>query len=124
MLETRMDIVKQEISICARVEDMLTHHINVVKGTFLLNNHYAFILFDSDDDRSFISTTFSTLLDITPDTLDVSYAVELADGRNSETDTMLRGCTLGLLGHPFNIDLMPEELGSFDAIIGIDWLAN
>ncbi|GJZ66660.1 putative reverse transcriptase domain-containing protein [Tanacetum coccineum] len=97
---------------------------NVVKGTFLLNNHYAFILFDSGADRSFVSTTFSTLLDITPDTLDVSYAVELADGRISETNTVLRGCMLGLLGHPFNIDLMPVELGSFDAIIGMDWLAN
>ncbi|GKE46669.1 putative reverse transcriptase domain-containing protein, partial [Tanacetum coccineum] len=64
---------------------------NVVKGMFLLNNHYAFILFDSGADRSFTSTTFSTLLDITPDTLDVSYAVELADGRISETNTVLRG---------------------------------
>ncbi|GJX10825.1 putative reverse transcriptase domain-containing protein [Tanacetum coccineum] len=34
------------------------------------------------------------------------------------------GCTLGLLGHPFNIDLMPIELGSFDVIIGMDWLAK
>ncbi|GKC65753.1 reverse transcriptase domain-containing protein [Tanacetum coccineum] len=40
---------------------------NIVKGTFLLNNHYAFVLFDSGADRSFVSTTFSTLLDITPD---------------------------------------------------------
>nr|GEX35322.1 reverse transcriptase domain-containing protein [Tanacetum cinerariifolium] len=46
------------------------------------------------------------------------------DGRVSKTKTMLRGCTLGLLGHPFNIDLMPIELGSFDVIIGMDWLAN
>ncbi|GJW81771.1 putative reverse transcriptase domain-containing protein [Tanacetum coccineum] len=97
---------------------------NVIKGTFLLNNHYAFILFDSGVDRSFVSTKFSTLLDITPDTLDVSYAVELADRRIFETNTVLRGCMLGLLGHPFNIDLMPIELGSFEAIIGMDWLAN
>ncbi|GKC97273.1 reverse transcriptase domain-containing protein, partial [Tanacetum coccineum] len=97
---------------------------NVVKGTFLLNNHYAFILFDSGADRSFVSTTFSTLLDITLDTLDVSYIVELADGRISKTNIVLRGCTLGLLGHLFNIDLMPVELRSFDAIIGMDWLAN
>ncbi|GKA33605.1 putative reverse transcriptase domain-containing protein [Tanacetum coccineum] len=75
-------------------------------------------------DRSFVSTTFSTLLDITPNTLDVSYVVKLADGRISETNTILRGCTLGLLGHPFNIDLMPVELGSFDVIVGMDWLAN
>ncbi|GKA55103.1 putative reverse transcriptase domain-containing protein [Tanacetum coccineum] len=97
---------------------------NVVKGTFLLNNHYASMIFDSGADRSFMSTTFSTLLDITPDTLDVSYAVELSNGRISKTNTILRGCTLGLLGHPFNIDLMPVELGSFDVIIDMDWLAN
>ncbi|GJR48370.1 hypothetical protein Tco_1316473 [Tanacetum coccineum] len=52
---------------------------NVVKGIFLLNNHYAFIPFDSGANRSFVSTTFNMLLDITPDTLDVSYAVKLAD---------------------------------------------
>ncbi|GJY06724.1 putative reverse transcriptase domain-containing protein [Tanacetum coccineum] len=65
---------------------------NVITGTFLLKNHYAFILFDSGADRSFMSTTFSTLLDIIPDTLDVSYAVELADERTSKTNTILRGC--------------------------------
>ncbi|GJT09374.1 putative reverse transcriptase domain-containing protein, partial [Tanacetum coccineum] len=97
---------------------------NVVTGTFLLNNHYVYVLFDSGADRSFVSTTFSTLLDITPNTLDVSYVVELADGRISKTNTVLRGCTLELLGHPFNIDLMPVELGSFEVIIGMDWLAN
>ncbi|GKA79291.1 putative reverse transcriptase domain-containing protein [Tanacetum coccineum] len=97
---------------------------NVVTGTFLLNNHYVYVLFNSGADRSFVSTIFSTLLDITPDTLDVSYAVELADGRISETNIVLRGCTLGLLGHPFNIDQMPVKLRSFDVIIGMDWLAN
>ncbi|GKA40005.1 putative reverse transcriptase domain-containing protein [Tanacetum coccineum] len=66
----------------------------------------------------------STLLDIIPNTLDVSYSIELADERTSETNTVLRGCTLGLLGHPFNIDLMLIELGSFDIIIGMDWLAS
>ncbi|GJR96872.1 putative reverse transcriptase domain-containing protein [Tanacetum coccineum] len=94
--------------------------LNIVMGTFLINNHYASMLFDSGADRSFVLTTFSTLHDITPDTLDVSYAVELADKRISKTNTVLRGYTLGLLGHPFNIDLMPVELGSFDVIIGMD----
>ncbi|GJU09811.1 putative reverse transcriptase domain-containing protein [Tanacetum coccineum] len=96
----------------------------VVTGTFLLNNHYASVLFDSGADQSFVSTTFSTLLDIIPDTLDVSYIVELADRRIAETNTVLRGCTIRLLGHPFNIKLMPVELSSFNVIIGMDWLAN
>ncbi|GJX29769.1 putative reverse transcriptase domain-containing protein [Tanacetum coccineum] len=93
-------------------------------GTFLLNNCYASMLFDSGADRSFVSSTFSALLDVAPSTLDTSYAIELADGRISETNVVLRGCTLGLLGHPFDIDLMPVKLGSFDVIIGMDWLTK
>ncbi|GJY61766.1 putative reverse transcriptase domain-containing protein, partial [Tanacetum coccineum] len=97
---------------------------NHTGGTFLLNNRYASMLFDSGADRSFVSSTFSALLDVAPSTLDTSYAIELADGRISETNVILRGCMLGLLGHPFDIDLMPVELGSFDVIIGMDWLAK
>nr|GEW37413.1 putative reverse transcriptase domain-containing protein [Tanacetum cinerariifolium] len=82
------------------------------------------MLFDSGADRSFVSSTFRALLDVAPSTLDTSYAIELADGRNSETYVILRGCTLGLSGHSFDIDLMPVELGSFDVIIGMDWLAK
>ncbi|GKC31025.1 putative reverse transcriptase domain-containing protein, partial [Tanacetum coccineum] len=90
---------------------------NVVMDTFLLNNCYDSMLFDSGADRSFVSSTFSALLDVAPSTLDTSYAVELADGKFLETNVILRGCTLGLLGHPFDIDLIPVELGSFDVII-------
>ncbi|GJT85486.1 putative reverse transcriptase domain-containing protein [Tanacetum coccineum] len=93
---------------------------NVVTGTFLLNNCYASMLFDSGADRSFVSSTFSAFLDVAPSTLDTSYAVELADGRISKTNIVLRGCTLRLLGHPFDIDLIPIELGSFYVIIGDD----
>nr|GFB61977.1 putative reverse transcriptase domain-containing protein [Tanacetum cinerariifolium] len=97
---------------------------NVVTGTFLLNNRYASILFDTGADRSFVSTTFSTQINVTPSTLDHCYDVELANGKIIGLNTILRGCTLNLLNHPFNIDLMPVELGSFDAIIGMDWLAK
>ncbi|GJQ90412.1 putative reverse transcriptase domain-containing protein [Tanacetum coccineum] len=95
---------------------------NVVTGTFLLNNHYASILFDTGADRSFISTAFSSLISIAPTSLENCYDVELADGKLVKIDTIIRGCTLNFLDHPFNIDLMPVELGSFDVIIGMDWL--
>ncbi|GJY20789.1 putative reverse transcriptase domain-containing protein [Tanacetum coccineum] len=97
---------------------------NVVTGTFLLNNRCTSMLFDSRSDRSFVSTTFSSLIDVVPTALDVSYAVELAGGRVVGSNTILRGCTLNLLDHPFNIDLMPVELGSFNVIIGMDWLSK
>nr|GFC38203.1 reverse transcriptase domain-containing protein [Tanacetum cinerariifolium] len=51
-----------------------------------------------------------------------NYDVELADGKIVRVDTIIGGCTLNFLNHPFNIDLMPVELGSFDVIIGMDWL--
>ncbi|GJQ89648.1 putative reverse transcriptase domain-containing protein [Tanacetum coccineum] len=97
---------------------------NVFTGTFLLNNRYAYILFDSGTDKSFVSTTFSALIDIPPTALDVSYTIELADRRIAESDTIIRDCTLNLLDHSFNIDLMAVELGSFDVIIKMDWLSK
>ncbi|GKE97341.1 reverse transcriptase domain-containing protein, partial [Tanacetum coccineum] len=97
---------------------------NVVMGTFLLNNRYASILFNTGADRSFMSAAFSSQIDITPTVLDHYYDVELADGRIIGLNTILRGCTVNILNHPFNIDLMPVKLGNFDAIIGMDWLVK
>ncbi|GJS01136.1 putative reverse transcriptase domain-containing protein [Tanacetum coccineum] len=97
---------------------------NVVTGTFLLNDRYASILFDIGADRSFVSTTFSSLIDITPTTLDHYYDVELADRKIIGINTIIRGYTLNFFDHPFNINLMPIELGSFDVIVGMDWLAK
>ncbi|GJV06653.1 putative reverse transcriptase domain-containing protein [Tanacetum coccineum] len=97
---------------------------NVVTGTFLLNNRYVTILFDSGADKSFVDVRFSHLLDIKPAKLNTSYEVELADGKVVCTNTILKGCTLNLLDHLFDIDLMPIELGTFDVIIGMDWLVE
>nr|GEZ96927.1 putative reverse transcriptase domain-containing protein [Tanacetum cinerariifolium] len=95
---------------------------NVVTGTFLLNNCYARVLFDSGFDKSFMNINFSRLIDIEPVKVNYSYEVELADGRVVSTNTILRGCALNLVNHVFEIDLMPIELGTFDVIIVMDWL--
>ncbi|GJR99246.1 reverse transcriptase domain-containing protein [Tanacetum coccineum] len=97
---------------------------NVVNGTFLINNVYASVLFDTSAGRSFVSYAFSKYIDIPPTTLDTNYSVELADGKSLTTNTILRGCTLNLQNHLFKIDLLPIELGSFDVIVGMDWMAE
>ncbi|GJT98913.1 putative reverse transcriptase domain-containing protein [Tanacetum coccineum] len=61
----------------------------------------------------FVSTSFSSRIVITPTALDHDYNVELADGRIVGLNTIIRGCTLNFLNHPFNIDLMPVELGKY-----------
>ncbi|GKB71352.1 reverse transcriptase domain-containing protein, partial [Tanacetum coccineum] len=71
---------------------------NVVTGMFLLNQHLARVLFDSGADKSFVSISLASMLNI--------------------------GCTLTLLNQPFKIDLMPIKLGSFDVVIGMDWLSK
>ncbi|GJV62674.1 putative reverse transcriptase domain-containing protein [Tanacetum coccineum] len=78
--------VKQEEvgEVCGRayaIKDAEPKGLNVVTGTFLLNNRYASVLFDSGSDRSFVNTRFSSLLDIKPIKIKDSYEVELADGR-------------------------------------------
>ncbi|GKB30544.1 putative reverse transcriptase domain-containing protein [Tanacetum coccineum] len=97
---------------------------NVVTGTFLLNNRYASVLFDSGFDKSFVNTRFSHLIDINSDKLNASYEVELADGKVVSTNTVLRGCTLNLANHLFEIDLMPIQLGAFDVIVMMGWLSE
>nr|GEY87860.1 putative reverse transcriptase domain-containing protein [Tanacetum cinerariifolium] len=98
-------------------------NMNVVTGTFLLNDHYASVLFDSGAERSFMSIDFTLFIHISPVTLNTSYKVELADGKIVSTNTVLCGCTLALFSHMFKIDLLPTRLGSFDVIVGMDWLS-
>nr|GFA78528.1 putative reverse transcriptase domain-containing protein [Tanacetum cinerariifolium] len=66
-------------------------YANVVTGTFLLNNHCASILFDTGADKSFVSTAFSSLININPSTLDYNYDVKLADGQIIGVNTVIRG---------------------------------
>ncbi|GKB36783.1 putative reverse transcriptase domain-containing protein, partial [Tanacetum coccineum] len=96
---------------------------NVVTGMFLLNNRYASVLFDSGSDKSFVNTRFSHLIDINPDKLDVSYEVELADGKVKSKEKRLEDVSVirdfpevfpdDLSGLPpprqveFRIDLVP-----------------
>ncbi|GJS26720.1 putative reverse transcriptase domain-containing protein [Tanacetum coccineum] len=121
--------VKQEEAreVCGRayaIKDAEPQGPNVVTGTFPLNNRYAFVLFDSGSDRTFVDTRFSSMLDIDPVKIRASYEVELADGRVVSTNTVLKGCTLRLVNHIFEIDLMLIELGTFDVIISMDWLVK
>ncbi|GJY22343.1 putative reverse transcriptase domain-containing protein, partial [Tanacetum coccineum] len=75
----------------------------VITGMFLLNNHYASVLFDTGADRSFVSNVFSTLLNIILTALDVKYNIELANGKLIGADTIIRVSNV---------------------IVGMDWLSK
>ena len=97
---------------------------NVVTGTFLLNNLRVKVSFDSGTDMSFVSSKIYPLLRLTPTLLDTSYNIKLANGNLVNTCIVICGCTLNLLDHPFNINLMPIELRSFDVVVVMDWLCK
>ncbi|GJS14335.1 reverse transcriptase domain-containing protein [Tanacetum coccineum] len=97
---------------------------NVVTGTFSLNNHFVTVLFDSGADFSFISTEFAPLLNVKPSIVNPGYVIEVADGKKVEVDRIIRDCKLELGSSLFGINLIPLGHGSFDVIVGMDWLSQ
>ncbi|GJU04049.1 reverse transcriptase domain-containing protein [Tanacetum coccineum] len=75
-------------------------------------------------DKSFVSISLASMFNILPITLDTTYDIEMVDGNLVSTNTVIQGCTLILLNQPFEVDLMLIKLGSFDIVIGMDWLSK
>ncbi|GJT14422.1 putative reverse transcriptase domain-containing protein [Tanacetum coccineum] len=97
---------------------------NVVTGMFLLNQHLARVLFDFGADKSFVSISLASMLNIPPITIDTIYDIEMANRNLVSINTIIQGAILTLLNQPFKINLIPIKLGSFDIVIGIDWLSK
>ncbi|GJV57197.1 putative reverse transcriptase domain-containing protein [Tanacetum coccineum] len=53
-----------------------------------------------------------------------SYEIEIASEQLVEIYKVIKGCKLEIEGHVFDINLIPFRSGSFDVIIGMDWLSN
>ncbi|GJU87781.1 putative reverse transcriptase domain-containing protein [Tanacetum coccineum] len=61
---------------------------------------------------------------IEPNELGFRYEIEIASGQLVEINKVIKGCKLEIEGHVIDIDLIPFGHGSFDVIIGMDWLSN
>ncbi|GJS06266.1 putative reverse transcriptase domain-containing protein [Tanacetum coccineum] len=96
----------------------------VVTGAFCLNNQFATVLFNSGADFSFISTKFAPLLNVEPCTVNPGYVIEIVYGKSVEVDKVIRDCKLELGNSLFTIDLIPLRHGSFNVIVGMDWLSK
>nr|GFD26513.1 putative reverse transcriptase domain-containing protein [Tanacetum cinerariifolium] len=58
------------------------------------------------------------------ETIQTIYEIEIASGQLVEIDKVINGYRLEIKGHVFDIDLIPFKYGSFDVIVGLDWLSN
>ncbi|XP_071695162.1 uncharacterized protein [Rutidosis leptorrhynchoides] len=97
---------------------------DLVTCTFIFNNCITYVLFDTGADRIFISKDFSTVINVPSTSLITKYTIELANGKFFKVDKIFLGCALTLTHKLFEVDLMHVELGSFDVIIGMDWLSK
>ncbi|GJW90719.1 putative nucleotidyltransferase, ribonuclease H [Tanacetum coccineum] len=73
---------------------------------------------------NFISTEFAPLLNVKPSIVNPGYVIEVADGKKVEVDRIIRDCKLELGSSLFSINLIPLGHGSFDVIVGMDWLSQ
>nr|GEU95800.1 hypothetical protein [Tanacetum cinerariifolium] len=96
----------------------------VMTSMYSLNNLYADVLFDSGADFSFLSTKFMPLLNEKPIIANLRYVIEVANAKKEEVDKIFRSYRLELGDSIFPIDLIPLGQGSFDVIVGMDWLSN
>nr|GEV44567.1 reverse transcriptase domain-containing protein [Tanacetum cinerariifolium] len=91
-----------------KLEELVTRitetnlHSNVLAGMLLLNNRAALILYDTGTDRSFVSSTFSSLIDIIPNTLDHGYDVELVEAKYH----VVIVCDVKLIRVPFGNEIL------------------
>ncbi|XP_076937410.1 uncharacterized protein LOC143605034 [Bidens hawaiensis] len=96
--------------------------LDVIIGTFLINNVYARVLFDSGATKSFKDYKFYNLLNEPLAKLSKQYEVETANGSLIKISEVLNSY-INLVGYEMPVQLLPMELVGFDVILGMDWLA-
>ncbi|GKA55635.1 reverse transcriptase domain-containing protein [Tanacetum coccineum] len=115
---TLEEIVKRQLSRWRQL--MLLEWVIKIPGTMEIKQEEGL----SIADFSFISTKFMPLLNVKPSILRPGYVIEVANGKKIETDRIIHWCILELGDSLFTIHLIPFGHGSFDVIIGMDWLSK
>ncbi|KAD7479048.1 hypothetical protein E3N88_02184 [Mikania micrantha] len=110
---TRVFIMSAEEA--RRMEDVIT-------GMFLINNNYAYVLFDSRENKSFVCTKFMSCLKGSPEKLENPYVVEMANGHEEKVETVLKNCVIRINDQDIPLELLPMHIVGFDIVLGMDWL--
>lgn len=94
----------------------------VISGHFLIRDISAYILFDSGADRSFISLSFVRRLRPEPYSIERTISVCLPNGESFVSSRVFPNFSLVFSGFVLEADLLGFDLGTFDLILGMDWL--
>ncbi|XP_074335321.1 uncharacterized protein LOC141672562 [Apium graveolens] len=96
----------------------------VVAGTLSVNNINAKVIFDSGATRSFVSESFIGKLNCEIELLVEPLSIILANQERVSVKDVCPRCKVEISGYSFPASLIPFQLGEFDIILGMDWLAE
>ncbi|XP_074365281.1 uncharacterized protein LOC141706412 [Apium graveolens] len=96
----------------------------VVASTLSVNNINVKVLFDSGATRSFISESFIGKLNCEIEPLVELLSIILANQERVSVKVVCPRCKVEISGYSFPASLIPFQLGEFDVVLGMDWLAE
>nr|GEX02733.1 putative reverse transcriptase domain, ribonuclease H-like domain, aspartic peptidase domain protein [Tanacetum cinerariifolium] len=84
--------------------------------------HEAAICMSCADFNAFLVEEFCPSTEM--EKLEFEYLIEVANGKKVEVARVIHNCKLELGTYLFTIDLIPLGHGSFNLIVGMDWLSE
>ncbi|XP_073124916.1 uncharacterized protein [Henckelia pumila] len=115
---------KPNARVFAVTQEEVENANDVVAGTILIKKNSAYVLFDCGATHSFISKRFAKKLGLTPEILVEPFRVATPTSKTIETHRVHRDCVMTISEHIFQDELIQLPMVEFDAILGMDWLAN
>ncbi|XP_058211686.1 uncharacterized protein LOC131323861 [Rhododendron vialii] len=97
---------------------------SVVRGTFLLFNSFARVLFDSRTSHSFIVASFACALELEIKSISPPLFVDTPIGGRLPLDCICRDRELIIQDRCFTFDFIVLNMSGFDLILGMDWLST
>ena len=85
----------------------------------LLHNHEDFVFIDSGSTHSFISSYFARKLGVVPTRLGKNLGVGTVVRDNLIVDSVIRGCSILVVGYEFKPDVVLLPFEEFDIILGM-----
>jgi hypothetical protein len=98
------------------------YHSNMIEVEGKIINHPVVILIDSGAIHCYIDPKIVDILHLEKSKLGKEGLVQLATRTKRRIHDMVRSCSISLNGVNTSIDLNIIPLGSYDVLIGMDWL--
>lgn len=100
-----------------------TEELNTLRLRAMFGNKVMLILIDSGSTTSFVNSEFVQRAQL-PVQNAPRIAVGIADGSRMYSNTYVQNLTWWCQGTTFSNDMRVLDLGAYDAVLGMDWLAS